>query len=159
MSSKSTEGVPDALDHTVCALYTPGHRVHFIQAKLGWEEDPANHRTGTILSVEDDGWINVDVDGEVLRLWNHEPERARRCLEESGGRVVLPGHCLLRAPGEEGNYCFSVSTNGPTPCAGPPPAGTDPAERIRSHGGFLLSGPDIRRILQEARDKNGRKGT
>ena len=153
MSSKHAEAVPGSIDHSVCALYKPGHQVHFIQAKLGWEQDPANRRTGTLISVQDDGWISVDVDGEVLRFWNHAPARARKCFQESGGRVGLPGHCLLHAPTEAGNHCFCVSTDGPTPCAGPPPAGASPTERIKSHGGFFLSGPEIRRLLQDVSDE------
>jgi hypothetical protein len=153
MSSKHAESAPGSIDHSACALYKPGHQVHFIQAKLGWEQDPANRRTGTLISVQDDGWISVDVDGEVLRFWNHAPARARACFQESGGRVGLPGHCLLHAPTETGNYCFCVSTDGPTPCAGPPPAGASLTEQIKSHGGLFLSGPEIRRLLQDVSDE------
>jgi hypothetical protein len=155
MSIKPAEAVPGPIDHSVCALYKPGHQVHFIQAKLGWEGDPAKYRNGTLLSVQDDGWITVGVEGEVLRFWNHEPERARRCFEESGGRVGLPGHALLHAASNTGgNYCFCVSTDGPTPCAGPPPPGTSPLEQIKSHGGLILSPAEIRRFLQKVKDEN-----
>ena len=98
MSSKPIEAVTRPIDHSVCALYKPGHRVHFIQAKLGWEGNRTEYRTGTLFSVEDDGWITVEVDGDVLRFWNHEPERARICFEQAGGHVGLPGHSLLHAP-------------------------------------------------------------
>ena len=138
---------------SACALYTPGHRVHFIQAKLGWEPHPASYRSGTLVSVQDDGWITVDVDGEALRFWNHDPEWARSCFAESAGRVGLPGHCMLHAPRPSGRYCLCVSTDGPTPCAGPPPAGAGPLERIRTHGGFLLPGPEVRRILRNSGDQ------
>src|SRR5262249_51828696 len=103
MGSKPAEAVPGPLDHAVCALYTAGHKVHFIQAKLAWQESRASYLTGTLISVHDDGWITVEVDGKVLRFWNHEPQRARRCSEESGGRVGLPGHCLLHVPSKAGN--------------------------------------------------------
>ena len=153
MSRKPTRAVTRSIDHSVCALYTPGHRVHFIQAKLGWEEDPAKYRTGTLLSVEDDGWIAVEVDGEVLRFWNHEAERARKCFEESTGRVALPGHGLLYAPSKRGGkYCFCVSAGGPTPCAPPSTAGSSPKglyEQVMTHGGFLVSGAQASRHLHD----------
>lgn len=60
MSSKPTEAIPDPIDHTICALYKPGHRPHFIQAKLSWQGDPAKYRSGTLVSVDDDGWITVE---------------------------------------------------------------------------------------------------
>lgn len=161
MSRKQPEAIPDPLDQTVCALYKPGHQPHFIQAKLAWQDDPAKYRHGTVVSVLDDGWITVDVDGELLRLWNHEPARARACFKQADGRVGLPGHSLLHAPHREGRkYCFSVSDDGPTPCAPPSTAGSGPAglfEQVMSHGGFMISGLEAMRHLDddETTDSDG----
>src|SRR5437764_6802326 len=108
--SKTSEAARQPLDHAVCALYTPGHQTHFIQAKLAARVDPAEYRRGTLLSVGDDGWITVEVDGELCRFWNHHPAWVRGCFEESGGQVGLPGWHLLHAPTPRGRYCICVST-------------------------------------------------
>jgi len=163
MSRKPTKAIPDPLDHAICDLYKPGHQPHFIQAKLAWEDDPAKYRNGTLMSVADDGWITVEVGGELLRFWNHEPARARICFEQAGGRVGVPGHSLLHAPSTGGgNYCFSVSTDGPTPCAPPSTAGSSPAglfQQAMSHGGFTVSGIEAVRHLHDddATGENGKR--
>jgi hypothetical protein len=150
---KPSEAVPCCVGHLGCALYAPGHRTHLIQAKLARDDDPAKYRNGTLVKVADDGWITVDVDGKHLRFWNHEPTRARICFKQAGGRVGLPGHSLLYAPHREGRrYCFSVSDDGPTPCASPSTAGSSPAglfEQVLSHGGFLVSGAEAVRHLSD----------
>jgi hypothetical protein len=138
------------IDPSACALYTPGHRVHFIQAKRGWEADPATYRTGALLSVEDDGWLTAQLEGETVRLWNHEAARLRRIAQPAGLRVALTRYGVLHVPHERGRYCFSVSTDGPSPCQGPAPAATRPMQRIASHGGFLLPAEEIRRLLGRA---------
>ena len=159
MSSKPTEAVPGPIDHAVCALYKPGHQVHFIQAKLGWEQDPANlpHR---------------HPDLRAGRRLDHGRRRRRGAalLEprtREGARVLRGVGRACRAPRplpasrseqQTGNHCVCVSTDGPTPCAGPPPAGASPTERIKSHGGFFLSGPEIRRLLQDVSDEERRRG-
>ncbi len=162
MSSEATEAIPDPLGHSICDLYKPGHQPHFIQAKLASENDPAKYRNGTLMSVEDDGWITVEVDGELLRFWNHEPTRARACFKQAGGRVGLPGYSLLHAPHKEGRrYCFSVSEDGPTPCAPPSTAGSSPKglyEQVMTHGGFLVSGAEAARHLHDDDASEG-KGT
>ena len=100
-----------------CSIYRPGHEAHWIQAKLAREEPPAAVRFGTVVSVEDDGWITVRVDGGRVRFWNHDPRRAREFLRKSEGRVELPGYGLLRAPHRDGKGCLSVSMYGPTLCS------------------------------------------
>jgi hypothetical protein len=121
--------------------------VHFIQAKLAWER-PAEQRAGRAVSFGDSGWVTVELDGERRRLWNHEPPRLRAALEAASGKVVVTPRSLLYVPHPKGRSCFCVSTDGPTACQGQPPSGADPAERIRTHGGFLLS-PETLRRLQE----------
>ena len=82
MSRTPTKAVRP-VDYASCALYTPGHQVHFIQARLAWEADPANYRNATLVSVEDDGWITVQLDGEALRFWTHDPARVSQALKGS----------------------------------------------------------------------------
>jgi hypothetical protein len=149
MSGKPTT----AVDYASCALYTPGHQVHFIQMRRASETDPATYRNGTLVSVEDDGWITVEVDGEALRFWTHDPARARQCFEESAGHVGLPGLGLLHAPHtDHSRYCICVATDGPTPCVPPSTADLTPAglvARIRSHGGFMIPAEVFRNVFDD----------
>ncbi len=140
------------VDWKRCALYTPGHQPHLIQAKLARDADPATYRHGTVVSVQDNGWLTVDVDGNTIRFWNHAPAWVRRCFKESGGQVGLPGYDLLHAQHPHGRYCISVSHDEPTPCAPPPTAGSGPTglcEQAMSHGGFLISGIEAVRHLHD----------
>lgn len=138
----------------------PGHRTHLVQAQLARDDGPAKYRNGTLVEVADDGWITVDVDGELLRFWNHDPTWVRRCFEESGGKVGLPGWHLLHAPHGDGRRaCICVADDGPTPCTPPPTAGAGPTglfEQVMSHGGFLISGIEAVRHLHDddATDSN-----
>lgn len=136
-----------------CKLYTPGHRTHLIQATLARDGDPANYRHGEVISVQDDGWISVDVDGRAMRIWNHAPAWVRRCFQESDGHVGLPGWNLLHAPRRDGRRaCICVSHDGPTPCAPPSTASLSPAGlhgQTLTHGGFLISGIDAVRHLHD----------
>lgn len=149
------------LEHSTCALYTPGHQVHFIQAKLAREE-PEGYRTGTIVSVQDDGWVTVELDCQTRRFWNHDPSWVRRCIEESGGHVGLPGWGLLHAPSANGGrYCICVSDDGPTPCAPLSTADSSPTglfEQAMTHGGFMVSGIEALRHLHEDDATNNEGG-
>jgi len=113
-------GVPAPIDEETCALYTRGHQVHYIQARLGWEAEARAARPvkGTVVSVSKDGWITVDVGGELRRVWNHDAAWARAVIERSGGMVGLPGFHLLHAPTASGTYCICVADEeqGATPC-------------------------------------------
>src|SRR5450759_3371914 len=147
VSRNSANAAPDRVDQAKCALYTPGHRTHLIQANLARDDDPAKYRHGTVVSVQNDGWITLDVDGEALRFWNHDPAWVRRCFEESDGQVGLPGWNLLHAPSASGGrYCICLADYGPTRCAPPSTAGSSPAglfEQVISHGGFMVSGAEV----------------
>lgn len=153
-SLQRKQRLPDLLsvNSDRCALYTPGHRTHLIQAKLARDADPATYRHGTVISVQHDGWITVDVDGNAVRFWNHDPARVRGCFRESGGNVGLPGYGLLHARHTHGRYCISVSHDGPMPCAPPSTAGSSPAglfEQVFSHGGFMVSGIESVHLTEE----------
>jgi hypothetical protein len=160
MTRKPTQANPDLADHTRCAMYTPGHQVHFIQAKLSWEGDPLKYRSGTLVSVEDDGWITVEVDGAEVCVWNHEPARARHRIEAADGLVVLREPHVLATPTANGNALFSIS-DAVTACV-PPSAEADnsPAglhKQVLTHGGFMISGIEAVRHLRDddATDNNG----
>ena len=152
MTEKPTEPRPDHADHAKCALYTPGHQVHFIQGKLSWEGDPLKYRSGTVVSVDDDGWITVEVDGAEVRVWNHEPARARHRIETAGGLVVLREPHVLAAPSANGNALFSISDT-VTACV---PLSAEPdnspvglVEQLLSRGGFMVSGAEALRHLHD----------
>jgi hypothetical protein len=140
---------PPLISPSACALFEAGHQVHIVQAKRSWEADRASYRTGVVLEVEDDGWLTAEFDGETVRLWNHQPQRLGRAVQDAGPWVGLTRYSLLHVPHTGGSYCFSV-TGGPSACKGPPPADADPVERIRTHGGFLLPGREVRRLLGRA---------
>ena len=141
------------IDYDRCSLYRPGHQVHFIQARLASEMGPETYRRGEILSVGDDGWIVAEFGGEPMRMWNHDPARARACFAESGGVVGLSGYGVLHAPTGAGRrYCICVATDVSTPCAGPPASGSSPADLARmvvSHGGVVVPGTEALRHLQD----------
>lgn len=150
MTGKLATASLDRVDHTKCALYTPGHQVHFIQAKLSWEGDPLKYRNGTLVSIEDDGWITVEVDEAEVCVWNHEPARARYRIEAAGGLVVLREPHVLATPSANGNALFSISDT-TTACV---PPSTEPdnsptglVEQLLSRGGFMVSGAEAVRHL------------
>jgi hypothetical protein len=160
VTHKPTRAALDRVDHAKCALYRPGHQVHFIQAKLSWEGDPLKYRSGSLVSVEDDGWITVEVDGAEVRVWNHEPARARHRIEAAGGLVVLREPHILATPSADGNALFSISET-VTACV-PPSAEADnsPAglhKQVLTHGGFMISGIEAVRHLHDddASDSEG----
>jgi hypothetical protein len=140
------------VDHAKCALYTPGHQVHLIQAKLSWEGDPLKYRSGTLVSVDDDGRITVEVDGAEVCVWNHEPARARHRIEAAGGLVVLREPHILATPTANGNALFSISDT-VTACV-PPSVEADNSpvglvEQLMSRGGFMVSGAEVVRHLHD----------
>jgi hypothetical protein len=158
MNRKATEAALDRVDHTKCAMYTTGHQVHFIQAKLSWEGDPSKYCSGRLVSVEDDGWITVEVHGAEVRVWNHEPARARHRIEAAGGLVVLREPHILATPSANGNALFSISDT-VTACVPPSvEADNSPAglvEQLRSRGGFLVSGAEaVRHLHDDANDNH-----
>jgi hypothetical protein len=58
----------------MCGLFKSGHMPHWIQARKGWEDEVNVPVPGRLLSTSDDGTVVIEVDGEQLRLWNHQPE-------------------------------------------------------------------------------------
>lgn len=89
-----------------CALYTPGHRVHFIQARLAWQ-NPQDDCTAEFLGIEDDVIVVVTELGEVRRFRNHDLDRLVGVLDLCGPRVLLRRHGVLQTA-DGGGYMFCV---------------------------------------------------
>jgi hypothetical protein len=145
-----SESLPAPIPFSTCALYTPGHRVHFIQAKLSWESDREMLRRGRLVTVDDDGWITVDVGGDEVRVWNHEAARAHACIEAAHGHVMLKGYGVLAAPSERGRPYFCIGDVA-TPCAPPDPEPDNSPEgivaQVLSRGGVMIPGVEAIRAL------------
>lgn len=58
-----------------CQRYTPGHRVHAIQALRKYNM-PGEIKRVSVLGYEGN-WLTFEMDGAVHRVWNHDPERVR----------------------------------------------------------------------------------
>ena len=110
IGAKTRRGLLDEieLDGSSCALQVgspssldPGEEVAGVVAgsPLGWRAID-----------DDDGWILVDVGGELMRYRNHDPARLRLSVGRSGGHVRLTGWDLLRAPAGAVTLCICVAT-------------------------------------------------
>ena len=53
-----------------CASYHPGHQVHWIHAKKAHEPQP---EITVVVTVHDDGHVELDGDDLHLSLWHHDP--------------------------------------------------------------------------------------
>ena len=73
-----------------CGQYTPGHDVHYIQARLSSEHPPRHE--AVIENIADDGTITF-ADGSTL--WNHDPVRLRAIVEAHSAHVELRTHGVL----------------------------------------------------------------
>lgn len=136
-----------------CGLYLPGHDIHWIQAQLAARNDPKTGARreaapGHLLEVGPDGRVVVEVQGAVLRLWNHNPGRLEQLVARNHGQIShQPGFGLLRTASEGGNYLFCVAeADSPDlrPCPETPLTG-GPLELLRDAGGFSMSGPEALR--------------
>ena len=131
-----------------CPLYLPGHNVHWIQARLTWNEPQHDPIPATLLAVETDGEFTVEVDGEVRRYWNHEPQRLTRALRKYHGVFELVGYGVLTVPRELRRvgqpfpmFCIvGPDSEHRRPCPDPDDARTaNPIERLRPSGaGFTI---------------------
>lgn len=134
-----------------CGSYRPGHEPHYIQVLRGRAGTSTPLRPGRLLEVHDDGILVVEVEGEMLRLWNHEPTRLRVLAARNDNEIALqwPNWHVLRTTSEQGWYAFSVARpEEATPCPiGPPPAGL--VEQVEERGGFLLGGKELERLLDD----------
>ena len=135
-----------------CGLYLPGHDVHWIQVFQSQRDTNNAPVAGRLAEIRDDGVVVVEVDGERLDLWNHDPERLRIVVEENGPDVSYQQKLrLLRSPGLRHGCCFDVALaldSHRRPCPTEPPTGSL-FERLQAAGGFtvpaseLLDAPDV----------------
>jgi hypothetical protein len=132
-----------------CALYTPGHNVHFIQARLAWE-NPAAYVRGEVLAI-DDAIVVATEHGDVRRFRNHDLHRFARIVDDVGLGVTLCDRGVLRIDRHpSGGFMFCIAPDAGqslAPCLGPdavppPPSNLSPEalakyllERARSEGG------------------------
>jgi len=148
MTARDDARAPELGPVKHCGAYTPGHEVHFIQARRSAESgggDPT-----MVTRVDDDGTVTF-ADGTTK--WNHDPARLRAALDRYGTAVRRGGFGVLRVPHPGGAYCFCLGAE-PTPCPGPAQAPTsleDLVTRATERGGFLVSGPDVLRLARERR--------
>ena len=91
-----------------CSSYAGGHKLHWIAA-MRRGQDTDGWTAATINSVTRDGWIEIDVDGEAVRLWNHDV----RTLRPGRGTPCRWEGSLLKVSGR----LISVSTSA-MPCFG-----------------------------------------
>ncbi len=140
--------LPDELWPLVCGLYLPGHEIHWIQGLRCGNDIENRPVPGRLLEVTDSGDVTVEVQGEMLRFWNHEPERLAVYARRADGRIglQLPWRAL-HVPFDGGGRLFDLGDpEDHRSCPAEPPSG-DPLNPMRDTGGFTMSGPDATRQL------------
>ena len=105
---------------------------------------------GRVLEVQPSGFVVVEVDGFLHRLWNHDPDRVKRLVARNDGAISYQrGFGLLRTKSADGSYLFCVADfDSPKrrPCPTSPPTGTL-VELLQSAGGFSIPGPEFLRLI------------
>ena len=87
-----------------CVLYTPGHSIHWIQARLTWRE-PRPRTPVSIIAIDDGGLLLETPDG-TKRFLNHGTRGISEFVEEVGNDGELVGYGVLQ---------LSPRSNGATP--------------------------------------------
>ena len=97
-----------------CVSYRPGHQVHWIHAKKAHE--PQQQIT-VVVTVHDDGHVELDGDDLHLSLWNHDPAWLQSVLDQAGhhGLWKLRFHALF-APRYGGRILNLAALDHLTPC-------------------------------------------
>ncbi|MBC7594781.1 MAG: hypothetical protein H7288_12725 [Kineosporiaceae bacterium] len=90
-----------------CALYTPGHNVHFIQARKSWQ-NPEAGVAAEFLTIEDDVIVVRAESGDVLKFRNHDLKRFARIIHDFGPHVTLRDPGVLRIEHTGSGYLFCV---------------------------------------------------
>lgn len=120
-------------------LFKPGHNVHYIQARKGAQ---ASGRVGELLSVSDEGHVQVEFPQGSRDYRLHDPERLRADVPIGSQVEVRERWSLLAVPSDQGRRMFSVCVPSEwEPCVteGPEASG-DLAARLKHHGGFIVPG-------------------
>ncbi|MCW2829490.1 MAG: hypothetical protein JWP31_182 [Aeromicrobium sp.] len=97
-------------DVSGCTLYLPGHSIHWIQARLTWNE-PQPHTPIEIVDVGPDGFV-VAVDEGLSRLQNHDLDRLRAIVAQLGPLGALVGYGALQLGGGH-LVCVKSAPDGP----------------------------------------------
>jgi hypothetical protein len=143
-----------------CGLFLPGHEVHWIQALHSGNDLEHRPVRGHLLHVGDDGVVVVDLAGERLVLWNHDPDRLRSLVTHNGPLVSYQRRWgLLRSEHTGGSYAVCV-TDADDPDRRPcpqhhltddqvevPTSVDDLVEQLLKTGGFSVPG----RLLRDLR--------
>jgi hypothetical protein len=92
-----------------------------------------------MVEVRPDGTVHIDVDGQKLILWNHDPERIAEAFTNYGGVLEYQRHWgILWVPNQTGRYAFCVASAGHVNCSESQPLG-NLAGLLQSVGGFTHS--------------------
>lgn len=125
-----------------CGLYLPGHEVHWIQGIHSNDRGETPPVPCRVLEIRDDGTVVVDLCGERLELWSHDPVRLQALVDAHGSEGSYQERWrLLWIPSEQGAYCVDVTpASNPErrPCPPEPPSCGTLAEQLREAGGFSV---------------------
>ena len=115
-----------------CALYTPGHNVHFIQARLAWE-NPEAYVPAEFQTIADDVIVVRAENGDVRKFRNHDLKRFGRIIHDFGPHVTLCDRGVLRIAqggGDAYMFCVEPDVGEPlAPCVDPDDVPPPPADR------------------------------
>jgi len=131
----------------MCGLCKPDHNPHWIQMSRATEERDNLPAPCRFIAARQDGTVVIEVDGQELSLWNHEPERLAEAAVSSDGAIEYhPRWGLLWVRSRSGRYAFCVarSPEDHVPCPLQPPVGS-PVELLESAGGFAILASEIRK--------------
>ena len=97
-----------------CVSYHPGHQVHWIHAKKAHEPQP---EITVVVTVHDDGHVELDGDDLHLSLWNHDPAWLQSVLDQAGHHGLWkPRFHALFAPRYGGRIFNLAALDHLTPC-------------------------------------------
>jgi len=125
---------------TMCGLYKPGHTPHWIQFNKAVNDSEQVPSPGLFIQSRGDGTVVIEVNGQELPLWNHQPERIDEAVLEGGRAISYQARWgLLWIPSRGGRYafCVSLASRSHEPCPSRPPTETS-AELMASAGGFTI---------------------
>lgn len=129
-----------------CQIYFPGHTIHPIPASRSAGQP---HRSGKLVAVEGIV-VTVDLGDEVKQYRNCDPDRLVEFVKIGGYVAVCERYRILRS---RFRYLFSIAdADDPwVPCDFTPLRTATPealAERMQSHGGFLIDGREALKGLE-----------
>ena len=126
---------PGSTADTLCQSFNSFLNIKFFPPLRAWMDDENPYVAATITATHEDGWIDLDINGEPIRRWTHSPQRLTPLAEHFQSVTVnLNWSTLKLGPG----YVVSI-TSAPTPCVYEDPTGTL-VEQLETHGGFLIPG-------------------